>query len=101
MGLIEVKRAAAEAGGEKVDLLSQLLDAKINGAPIQTDKLIALCFLLFLGGLDTVTNALNFAIRYLAGDKALQKRLHAAPVADRESAGEGKMVDVRVDIGGC
>lgn len=79
MGLIEVKRAEAAAGGDKLDLLSQLLDAKINGAPIQTDKLIALCFLLFLGGLDTVTNALSFAIRYLAGDKALQQRLRDDP----------------------
>src|SRR3546814_14582355 len=38
MGLIEVKRAAAEAGGEKADLFSQLLDAKNKGAPIQNDK---------------------------------------------------------------
>jgi cytochrome P450 len=79
--LIGAKQAAAAAGAEKNDLLSQLVDAKINGEPIQMDKLVALCFLLFLGGLDTVTNALSFAIRYLAGDKALQARLRDDPEA--------------------
>lgn len=80
MALIRIKQAQpADAG--KADLLSQLIGAQINGAPIQLDKLVALCFLLFLGGLDTVTNALSFAIRYLAGDKALQQRLRDDPEA--------------------
>jgi len=79
--LITLKKEQAAAGAEKTDLLSHLIDAQVNGSPIQMDKLVALCFLLFLGGLDTVTNAMSFAIRHLAGDKALQERLRNDPEA--------------------
>jgi cytochrome P450 len=70
---------AARPGGQKVtgqnDLISVLMDAKIGGEPIAQDKLIALLFLLFLGGLDTVTNAMTFTTRYVATDPGLQRRL--------------------------
>ena len=35
--------------------------------------------LLFAAGLDTVTNSLSFGMNHMAGDSALQRRLHAEP----------------------
>lgn len=60
---------------EKIDILDHLVDAKIGAEPVPFDKLVSACFLLFLGGLDTVTNALSFGCRYLATQPALQKRM--------------------------
>ena len=60
---------------EKSDIIDHLVDAKINGEPVAFDKMISTCFLLFLGGLDTVTNALSFGCRYLATRPDLQKRM--------------------------
>lgn len=71
------------------DLMSRLLDARINGDPVVRENVISMCFLLFLGGLDTVTNAMSFAIRYLAGDKALQSRLRSEPYAINKFMEEG------------
>lgn len=61
--------------GEKRDIIDHLVDAKIDGQPVAFDKLISACFLLFLGGLDTVTNALSFGCRYLATQPELQRRM--------------------------
>lgn len=61
--------------GEKNDIIDHLVDAKINGEPVPFDKMISACFLLFLGGLDTVTNALSFGIRHLASQPELQRRM--------------------------
>lgn len=63
--------------GEAHDIIDHLLAAKINGEPVAFDKMISACFLLFLGGLDTVTNALSFGLRYLATQPALQQRMRA------------------------
>jgi cytochrome P450 len=38
-----------------------------------------MCFVLFLGGMDTVTNVTGFAFQHLAGDPELQTRLAADP----------------------
>jgi hypothetical protein len=64
---------------EKADIIDHLVDAKINGEPVAFDKMISTCFLLFLGGLDTVTNALSFGCRYLATRPDLQKRMRENP----------------------
>lgn len=61
--------------GEARDIIDHLLAAKIGGEPVPFDKMISACFLLFLGGLDTVTNALSFGIRRLAQMPELQKRM--------------------------
>lgn len=62
---------------EPQDIIDHLVVAKIGGEPVPFDKMVSACFLLFLGGLDTVTNALSFGIRHLAGDPALQARMRA------------------------
>ena len=73
-GLFEEKRRAPAA-----DLASALLQEEVRGQKLTQAELQSIGFLLFLGGLDTVANALTFAIRHLAGDKALQTRLRAEP----------------------
>lgn len=72
--LIEAKRSAP---GD--DLISHLLTVDIDGRPIRLDEIQNMCFLLFLGGMDTVANATAFTFRQLAGDSALQARLAADP----------------------
>ncbi|MEQ5837306.1 cytochrome P450 [Marinobacter sp. NFXS9] len=70
--LIETKR---NAPGD--DLISYLLTVKIDGRPIRLDEIQNMCFLLFLGGMDTVANATAFTFRKLAQDPELQARLAA------------------------
>lgn len=56
------------------DLLSELLDAEIDGHRLSQDELLSFAVLLFMAGLDTVTAALGFIFAYLAdhpGDRAL------------------------------
>lgn len=65
--------------GEAQDIIDHLVDAKINGEPVAFDKMISACFLLFLGGLDTVTNALSFGCRHLATQPEMQKRMRDDP----------------------
>ena len=59
------------------DLISHFLTVKIDGRPITHDEILAMCFVLFLGGMDTVTNVTGFTFQYLAHDPALQARLAA------------------------
>jgi cytochrome P450 len=66
-----------EVPGE--DLVSVLLITEVEGRRPSTDEVLAMCFLLFLGGMDTVTNLTGFAFRLLASDRALQERLSTDP----------------------
>ncbi|MDX2276945.1 MAG: cytochrome P450 [Hyphomonadaceae bacterium] len=61
------------------DLLSKLMEESVRGRPLTDAEIESYGFLLFLGGLDTVANALTFAFRHLAEDGALQARLAADP----------------------
>ncbi|MBK4998740.1 cytochrome P450 [Pseudomonas sp. S31] len=72
--LIEAKRVTP---GD--DLISYLLGVEIEGRPIRLDEIQNMCFLLFLGGMDTVANATAFTFRQLARDPQLQARLAADP----------------------
>lgn len=72
--LIAYRRTAA---GD--DLVSHFLTAEIDGRKLSEDEILAMCFVLFLGGMDTVTNVTSFTMRQLAGDPALQQRLAADP----------------------
>ncbi len=78
MALLQSRMANRESG-PRDDLIAHLLAAKINGEPVAFDKLLSMCFLLFLGGLDTVTNALSFSIRNLATRPEVQQRLRDDP----------------------
>ena len=48
------------------DIATQLVQAELGGDPIEEDEMLRMAFLLFLGGLDTVTSALTFAFAHLA-----------------------------------
>jgi len=59
------------------DLVSYLVAAEPDGRRLSDDEILAMCFVLFLGGMDTVTNVTGFAFRQLADDPSLQARLAA------------------------
>ncbi len=62
------------------DLMSHLLEVKIEGGrKLRDDEIQNMCFLLFLGGMDTVANVTAFTYRHLAQDTDLQKRLAENP----------------------
>jgi cytochrome P450 len=70
---------AARSQERTGDLVSALLDETVNGRPIGAAELMSICYVLFLGGLDTVTNAMAFGIRQLAQDPALQESIRKDP----------------------
>lgn len=61
------------------DLVSHLIQETVNGEPIGPAQLMSICYVLFLGGLDTVTNAVSFGMRELARNPALQQQLRDQP----------------------
>ncbi len=61
------------------DLITRLLELEVNGEPITDELALSYLELLFIAGLDTVANAMTFAVRYLAMDQALQQRLRDDP----------------------
>ncbi|MDE2437111.1 MAG: cytochrome P450 [Sphingomonadales bacterium] len=71
------------------DLLSYFLDAEIEGRKLGEEEILAMCMVLFLGGMDTVTNVTGFSFQYLAGHPQLQARLAADPSRLPDFAEEG------------
>lgn len=59
----------------KEDLVSFILAAEIQGRKLEQNELVNMCYLLFLAGLDTVSNVLTFITCYLADNPSLQRRL--------------------------
>jgi cytochrome P450 len=72
--LIEERRAAPRA-----DLISPLIEARIEGEPPTQADLEGFCLLMFGAGLDTVVNSLSFSMEYLARNPELQDRLRVDP----------------------
>ena len=62
------------------ELLKGMVTARYNDErPLNDGELLGMCFLFYIGGLDTVYSVLGWIFRYLAGDQALQERLRANP----------------------
>ncbi|MCT2399336.1 cytochrome P450 [Novosphingobium mangrovi (ex Huang et al. 2023)] len=61
------------------DILSMLWKVEIDGKPITLEDMENYGVLLFIAGLDTVMNAMGYAVRHLAQDLELQDRLRADP----------------------
>ncbi|MEY2943930.1 MAG: hypothetical protein RLY97_1944 [Pseudomonadota bacterium] len=61
------------------DMISYFIASRVNGAEIPPDRLLGLCFMLFIGGLDTVASSLGFIFRELALRPELQAQLRANP----------------------
>jgi cytochrome P450 len=73
--LAEVIKARQEKRED--DLISRLLDANINGKSPTFQEMLGYSITLFLGGLETVVNALSFGVLRLARDQELQAKLRA------------------------
>jgi cytochrome P450 len=74
MARIRERRAAP---GE--DLISRLVEAKIDGEPLDDARLQGLMTVIFLAGLDTVAGMLGFITRFLATSPAHRQELRAHP----------------------
>lgn len=61
------------------DLISKMIEFQVDGRPITLGELQSMLFVMFLGGMDTVTNVASYTYRHLAQDGALQARLAADP----------------------
>lgn len=59
----------------KDDLISKIVVADVDGVKISDELVMGMCFLLFVAGLDTVTNAMSYVIRYLAENPDHQNEL--------------------------
>jgi cytochrome P450 len=72
-------RLAARKGGQGTDLLTQFVNATIEGRPIRDDEVMNLATQVLFGGLDTVAAITGFVFRHLAGDAALCRRIVDEP----------------------
>lgn len=72
--LIEEKKAAPDD-----KLMSHFIHVDIDGRTMSEDEILAMSFVLFLGGMDTVTNVTGFAFQQLAQMPEVQARLAADP----------------------
>ena len=59
------------------DLISWAVHARMQGRPLTDDEIMGICFLLFIGGLDTVASSLGFHFQHIARDTSLQAQLRA------------------------
>lgn len=68
--LIDEKRANPDG-----KLMSHFITVDVGGRQMSEDEILAMSFVLFLGGMDTVTNVTGFAFQQLASMPELQERL--------------------------
>lgn len=71
------------------DLISKMVDFQIEGRPISLGELQSALFVMFLGGMDTVTNVSSYTYRHFATDPGLQARLGADTAAIARFTEEG------------
>lgn len=69
----------ARRADPKDDIATELVRAQLDGEPIEEDEMLRMAFLLFLGGLDTVTSALSFAFAHLVTHPEHRDALVAEP----------------------
>jgi len=61
------------------DLISRIVNAKVNGEPIAPERMFGLLTVVIFGGLDTVAAMMSFICRFLAEHPAERKRLVEQP----------------------
>ncbi|HEY2659732.1 MAG TPA: cytochrome P450 [Caulobacteraceae bacterium] len=61
------------------DFTSYVLGCEIEGRKLTEDEVLGVCFLIFIGGLDTVTSALGFQFHHLARHPEHQAQLREKP----------------------
>lgn len=72
--MIDKRRAAPTD-----DLTSFAVTAEIDGKKLNDEEVLGICYLLFVGGLDTVASALGFSFKHLAENQENQALLRAEP----------------------
>ena len=75
--LTELIQSRVEKPGD--DPVSMLLASEVNGERLSVKRVHEICNLLFVAGLDTVANAMNFIMYHLAQNPDVQQRLRAEP----------------------
>jgi cytochrome P450 len=70
---------AARRDNPQDDILSELWGLEVDGGPMTMEVMEDYAVLLFIAGLDTVINAMGFAVRHLAEHPELQASLRADP----------------------
>ena len=61
------------------DLVSELIDAEVDGKRISDETIEDYCFLMYIAGLDTVNGGLGHIFRWLADNPQEQQRLRQEP----------------------
>ncbi len=61
------------------DMMTYLTQVELDGRPLTRNEILDICYLLLLGGLDTVTATLGCSIAYLASNPEQRRRLTADP----------------------
>jgi len=59
------------------DMISALTQMEVDGRPLNDEELLDICFLLFIAGMDTITNQLGVITAHLAARPELQRTLRA------------------------
>lgn len=65
----------ARLGGDGADMLSEIINGKIDGRPLTRDEMFKFCVQLLIGGLDTVVNQLGFVLLFLARNAEAREQL--------------------------
>ena len=76
-GLIQQRRENRDADAD--DIVSKAIDWTIDGEPITDLELLNCLLLLFMAGLDTVSNQLSYAMLHLATHPEDRARIVAEP----------------------
>ena len=71
--------AEARRGGDGDDIVSHLVNGRINGEPVDMATTLSLCGNILLGGLDTVVNFLGFAMLFFARSPDHRRQLAEDP----------------------
>lgn len=70
-----VEEMADRRAHPRNDVISKVVNGTVDGRPVTEQESLAVCFLLFTAGLDTVTAALGFMIKHLAEHPDDQQKL--------------------------
>jgi len=102
---------AARRHDPQDDLITASLTWTIDGHPIPDDDLLNMCLLMFMAGLDTVTQQLAYSFLHLATHPADRKRIVSDPAIIPSAIEEllryyaivtpGRRVTADIDFHGC
>ncbi len=105
------ERRAVPAGDRPDDVITLLVEALVDGAPLTERHVIGSCFLLLLAGIDTTWSAIGSGLWHLAAHPEDQRRLREEPdlmpVAIEEilrfysPVTMARYVSSEVEVGGC